>query len=224
MRRSLIALLGSAVVAIFAVGCAQSDAGVTTNVKTKFATDSIVKARQIDVDTKDHVVTLSGEVDSDIAKDRAALLARETDGVKDVVNNLRVTPPAAPTSGTLEDRARDLGDSAAEFGKKTGEAAKDLGRDTANLAREGADKAKNAATAGAEAVTDAAITTAIKSRFIGNDKITASDISVDTTDHVVTLTGSVASAAERAEAVRVARSTDGVHQVRDRLTVGKRAK
>ena len=47
--------------AIMTVACAQTDAGITTNVKTKLAADDTVKAYQVDVDTRNGVVTLSGD-------------------------------------------------------------------------------------------------------------------------------------------------------------------
>ena len=50
----------SAAALVFTVGCGQTDPGITTSVKSKLASDDMVKAYQIDVDTKDHVVTLSG--------------------------------------------------------------------------------------------------------------------------------------------------------------------
>ena len=42
-------LIGACVVALAAVGCAQSDAGITTAVKGKLIADDLVKARQINV-------------------------------------------------------------------------------------------------------------------------------------------------------------------------------
>jgi hypothetical protein len=38
--------------------CSQSDAGVTTAVKSKLIADDTVKAYKMDVDTKDKIVTL----------------------------------------------------------------------------------------------------------------------------------------------------------------------
>jgi osmotically-inducible protein OsmY len=72
-------------------------------VKSKFAADDTVKAHQINVDTKDGVVTLTGTVDSAAAKARAAELARSTDGVRNVVDNITVTSPVA-------DALNDAGD------------------------------------------------------------------------------------------------------------------
>jgi osmotically-inducible protein OsmY len=50
-------LVGACAVALATVGCAQTDAGITTNVKSKLVADDLVKARQINVDTQDKVVT-----------------------------------------------------------------------------------------------------------------------------------------------------------------------
>ena len=63
---------------------------LTAKIKAKMALDDRVHAAAIDVDTKDGVVTLSGEVSSETERQRAVLLARETDGVKSVVDNLKV--------------------------------------------------------------------------------------------------------------------------------------
>jgi hyperosmotically inducible protein len=84
-----------------AVGCSATDPGLTTKVKMKMAGDDAVKAYQIDVDTKDGVVTLTGNIDSQEAKDRALQLARETEGVRSVVDMIEVR--TAKTSGDSPD-------------------------------------------------------------------------------------------------------------------------
>lgn len=99
VRRSLGTWLGAAAIAVMSVACAQSDPGVTTAVKTKLAADDSVKAYKIDVDTKDGVVTLVGTVESPAVKERAVELAKDTKGVKSVVDQLTIVPPAAPTTG-----------------------------------------------------------------------------------------------------------------------------
>ena len=66
------------------------DAAITTAVKTKFLADSTVKGMAINVDTDGGVVTLTGTVTSAAESRRAVTLARETDGVKSVVNHLKV--------------------------------------------------------------------------------------------------------------------------------------
>ena len=71
-----------------------------------------------------------------------------------------------------------------------------------------------------EVMTDAWITTRVHERFVGEDLLKDSDISVDTEKHVVTLTGTVIGQAGRVKATSVARNTEGVHRVVNRLTIG----
>jgi hyperosmotically inducible protein len=59
-------------------------------VKTKFLADTTISGLKIDVDTKDNVVTLSGTVPTAAEKRRAVEVARDTDGVKSVVDRLKV--------------------------------------------------------------------------------------------------------------------------------------
>ena len=49
----------SAAALAFTVACSQTDAGITTAVKSKLAADDTVKAYKVDVDTQNKVVTLS---------------------------------------------------------------------------------------------------------------------------------------------------------------------
>jgi osmotically-inducible protein OsmY len=84
MKSGRIVWVTAALVAVLSAACGQTDAGITTAVKSKFAADDDVKAYQIDVDTNNKVVTLSGTVDTATAKTRAVEIARGTDGVANV--------------------------------------------------------------------------------------------------------------------------------------------
>jgi len=66
------------------------DATTTAAVKSKLIGNSGTKGLQIDVDTREDVVTLSGSVDSDEQKQLAGQIARNTGDVKDVHNLLVV--------------------------------------------------------------------------------------------------------------------------------------
>jgi hyperosmotically inducible protein len=85
--RLLFSILGSA---LFIVGCAQSDVGITTSVKTQLAADELVRAREINVDTQDSVVTLTGVVQTAAEETKALEIARNTDGVANVVDSIAV--------------------------------------------------------------------------------------------------------------------------------------
>ncbi len=190
MLQKFAALIGAAALT---VACAQTDAGITTNVKSKMAADDNVKAYQIDVDTSNGVVTLSGDVDSSLAKERAEQIARNTDGVRDVVDNITVTA-TAPTGGLRDDIERE-------------------GREATNEVESAAERAGTA-------VGDAAITSAVKAKFLADSSVSGLKIDVDTSDGVVTLTGNVASKAEADRAVTMARGTEGVTRVVNNLRVG----
>jgi osmotically-inducible protein OsmY len=79
-----------AAVASAKAGDAVRDASVTAKIKAKMALDDLVKARTIDVTTDGTSVTLSGRVHSNDERDRAVRLARETEGVQKVVDQLRI--------------------------------------------------------------------------------------------------------------------------------------
>src|ERR1044071_9140821 len=119
MRR-LFPILIAAVVLII-VGCSQTanDSAVTAKVKTKLAADTETSAIKIGVETNNGVVTLSGEVPTDKEKSKAEQLAKNTDGVKRVVNEIKVSPEST---------------SASNFGEKAGEAAKNVGETISDAA------------------------------------------------------------------------------------------
>lgn len=72
-------------------GDAITDAWITTKVKWFLAKDEgLGSTTSINVDTKDHVVTLKGTVKTVADKTRAVELANKTDGVKRVVDELTI--------------------------------------------------------------------------------------------------------------------------------------
>jgi hyperosmotically inducible protein len=206
-------MLLSAAGMMVAVACGQSDPGITTAVKAKLAQDDTVKAYQIDVDTANRVVTLSGTVDTAAAKEQAVVLARQTEGVRDIVDQITVSAEVAPTTGSLPDEARDLGREAREEARDASEATKETAKDAAAATGRAVDRAQG--TAG-----DAAITAAVKSKFLADSSVSGLKIDVDTHNGVVTLTGTVASRAEADRAMMLARQTDGVTRVMNNLHVG----
>jgi hyperosmotically inducible protein len=70
-----------------------SDAELTGKIRSKMALDDSVRARTIGVSTTDGVVTLEGTIGSASEHDRAVQLARDTKGVKQVVDHLKVVLP-----------------------------------------------------------------------------------------------------------------------------------
>ena len=145
-----LAGFASAAALIFTVACGQTDAGITTAVKSKLAADDTVKAYQVDVDTANKVVTLRGDVETMAQKEHAVTIARNTDGVRDVIDQLRVNPTAA-TSGLGDndidvrgDVDVDVDDDIEAGAKRSADAVKDAAKKGAVEVKEGARKAGEA--------------------------------------------------------------------------------
>ena len=202
---------------VMTVACAQTDAGITTNVKTRLAGDDTVKAYQVDVDTRNGVVTLSGDVETSAAKEQAIKIARETNGVRDVVDQIHVGEAAA-TAGAYRDNDVDVDvDVDDDLERKAERGAAAVKEET----REAKAKAGEAAATTGAAITDAAITSAVKAKFLADTTVKGLRIDVDTSDGMVTLNGSASSRAEADRAILLARNTDGVKGVRNNLKVAR---
>ena len=207
MTKRITTLLGILAAVTFAIACAQTDAGITTKVKSKLAADDTVKAYQIDVDTKDKVVTLSGNVDNQAAKDQAVALARATEGVADVVDNITVAggsaamPGENPPMGGGAPAPGGEGDAAMGGNAPNPEPDRPVG----------------------QVMDDAAITAAVKAKLIADPTVGGLKIDVDTRQGVVYLTGDhMKSQKEIDTAIRLAKETSGVKSVENKLVVGEK--
>ncbi len=103
MKR-LNVLMSAVALALATAACGPSDTVTNRNVKAKLL-DASQQTRQVYVMTKGGVVTLSGTVESPKAKELAVRLARETNGVADVIDLIEVDAPAA-TTGTRDREQR----------------------------------------------------------------------------------------------------------------------
>src|SRR5881392_3936211 len=82
------------------IGQSLEDAWIHTKLVAKLIGDTKTPERKINVDVVDGAVTLRGEVDTAEAKAEAERVAKETDGVKKVTNQLKVVAArAANTNG-----------------------------------------------------------------------------------------------------------------------------
>ena len=160
-----------------------NDATTTATVKSKLLWNRNTEGLDIKVSTRDGVVTLEGQTSSAAGSELAERLARNTDDVRRVENNLIVN-----TDGAADDaaeRTRDRADDA------TG------------------------------AISDAWITSKVKSSFLFSSNLDGMDISVETRDGQVTLSGHVANDTEKSLAVETAENIRGVRGVNaDSLRIG----
>jgi hyperosmotically inducible protein len=98
-------------------------------------------------------------------------------------------------------------------GEVSGDKAREVGAAVGEKTAEVANRA-------AQALSDGALTAKIKSKMALDDMVQARAIDVTTTNHIVTLRGSVRTAAEHDRAVRLAKETEGVSRVVDKLAIG----
>lgn len=101
MKRTLVIAAGSlvGVALIGLVGCASSmvpsdtrhsDSGITSMIQSSLEANDTVKAGQVEVQTREGVVYLTGVVDTEEARREAARIAWRTEGVSGVMNDLTV--------------------------------------------------------------------------------------------------------------------------------------
>jgi BON domain len=105
MRRNL--WVGLVCVALVAAGCtrpgmsARNDQQIAGDVQNKINADTAFPDKGLSVTASNGVVTLSGTVSSDAARNAAANDAASVEGVKTVVNNLQVAPVASSAGSDM---------------------------------------------------------------------------------------------------------------------------
>ncbi|MEH6566577.1 MAG: BON domain-containing protein [Halopseudomonas sp.] len=149
-----------------------SNATTTATIKSKLLWNSNTEGLDVNVTTNNGVVSLSGTAQSEAAKDLAGMLAKDTDGVRRVDNEIKVNANATAAA-----------------------------------------KAQNTADDAGAAISDAWITSKIKSSYLLSSNLSGLDISVDTKNGVVALSGTVMSASEKDLAIRTAENIKGVKDV-----------
>lgn len=175
-----------------ATAAPESDTAITTTVQARFFGDSLVKSHDVDVDTDDGVVTLTGSVATEAERTQAAALAQKVQGVTRVQNNLKIEPREVETAEarSAEGDARPRDADMAARGERTD----------------------------AEMKLPSWITMKVQAKYFADDVVKGRRINVDTSQNgAVTLEGEVESDAERRRAVELARATEGVVSVADRL-------
>jgi outer membrane biosynthesis protein TonB len=91
-RRSISATL-FAFLSLMTACSHRPDDAITTEIKAKMFSEPVLKSAGVDVATKDGIVTLTGEVRGDSARQAARRIASETKGVKQVIDSTTAVPP-----------------------------------------------------------------------------------------------------------------------------------
>lgn len=148
------------------------DATLTAMVKSKLLWNSNTEGLDIDVESREGVVTLRGHARSAEAKELAGRLTENTEGVRGVNNHLSVSESDS-SAARVQQAADDTG----------------------------------------QAISDAWITSKVKSSYLYDRQLDGLEITVKTEDGVVHLSGTVLSSAEKELAIETARNIRGVRGV-----------
>lgn len=126
----------------------------------------------------------------------------------------------------LEEFGRDVGEGAEKLGQDVKEGAEDLGRDVEREWQEHTDAPRTPAGPTAQGQSGAEnreVVQHVRQRLMDADlSLAAENVQVMAEGGKVTLRGNVASAEERAEVERLARSAPGVTEVDNRIEIGNR--
>jgi osmotically-inducible protein OsmY len=130
---------------------------------------------------------------------------------------------AAEAKADSADERAEIKQEGREAGAAIGEAASDAGRAIGNAAEKAGDKIAGAANDAAPTVDAAKQTLDVKTALMADSSIDATRIDVDTSasTRTVTLKGSVATAAQKSAAERIAKSKAGGYTVKNMLTVSR---
>jgi len=99
IKRGSIVMTGSLTAVLALAGCAssmvpkdtrQTDSGITSVIQASLQADDLVKARAVEVQTREGMVYLTGVVDTEDARREAGRVAWRTEGVEGVINDLTV--------------------------------------------------------------------------------------------------------------------------------------
>src|SRR5688572_26686552 len=177
------------------------DGWLVMKVHSEMVDEDVLSGSNIDVDVKNGVVTLQGTVPSEAARARAIAVAKANDGVKNVVDQLKIAPATGSNMAAKADRA---GDKTVAAGEKA------------------ADKTVSATKKTGRAIDDGWIKSKIYAQYLAdwNTVLNDSDIDIDVDNNVVTLNGTVKTNEAKTKAVSIAKATDGVKSVKDNLRVG----
>jgi hyperosmotically inducible protein len=212
----LLTVLTLGVTAATAQVSAVKDGWLVMKIHSEFVGEDELGGSNIDVDVKNGVVTLKGTVPSQAAKVKAVAEAKQNDGVKSVVDQLKVVP-MMHHDGMMD----KTGDKMA----KTADKAEDKMAKTADKAEDkmdhAGDKSASMAKKTGRSIDDGWIKSKIYAQYMAdwNTVLNDSDINVDVTNNMVVLNGTVKSAEAKMKAVSIAKATDGVKSVKDNLRV-----
>ncbi|MEP6961529.1 MAG: BON domain-containing protein [Acidobacteriota bacterium] len=196
-------ILSAAVAAVLTLtGCSTTppvatvkDSDVEQGIKNSYNNDPGLQAAKIgvDADVKGQEIKLSGEVPTEALRTRAVAIATTSYPQMRITDKIDVKPVELTRDHYTEDMAKEYRAKLKGTGSKIG-----------------------------NSLDDAWIHTKITAKLATDKDTPATKIDVDVDNQMVTLRGNVPTLAAKSEAERIAKETDGVKKVTNRLTVHSR--
>jgi osmotically-inducible protein OsmY len=177
--------------------------------------DLAVADIDVNVDADHNMATLSGKVVSQNLRERAVALAKQDHPGMIIKDEIDVDPEAKPRDNARGELSRDMRGAASSIGEASREVTRD--RYTEDMAAQERTRAEGAGHKIGKSIDDAWIHSKITAKLLADTS--APTVNVDVENNVVTLRGEVKSAQEKTEVGRIARETDGVKSVNNRLVV-----
>jgi osmotically-inducible protein OsmY len=199
------------------------DSALKSQIAASLKKNSVLAPRDIDVDVDQGVVTLKGTVRNLDEKTRAGKVAN-VKGVVSVSNRLEIDPKIDRSKADAAAEKTKAGlskavDATATAAEKTADAVKKgVGKAEEGVGK-AADKTSEAAGKAGDKLSDASVTARVKTGLSAEKLLQNTAIDVETTDHVVTLRGTVDSTAAKARAGEIASGSEGVTRVVNLLVV-----
>jgi osmotically-inducible protein OsmY len=173
-----------------------TDTEIENAVKAKWTTDAALKgfSLSIDADADKNTATVSGDVATEAQRTKAIELAKSAHSGLLITDKIDVKPREVSRSEYNEELARSERAKATGAGEKIG-----------------------------DSLDDAWVHTKIVAQLVTDADTPQRKINVDVVNNIVTLRGAVNTAEQKAEAERIAKTTEGVKKVVNLLKVDKSA-
>ena len=171
-----------------------NDAKIKDAIQQSFLADERLSSADIDIEVNEGEVTLKGKTIGHEEATRAVELAKNVTGVVRVENKLEVDTMI--TNDDVEDRLDSKEENLEEL--------KDQNEPNRNIGT---------------VIDDATITTAVKMKFAKDDVVRAYKIDIDTKNGEVMLSGEVKNEVEANRAIEIAKTVEGVSEVKSVLVV-----
>jgi osmotically-inducible protein OsmY len=185
-----------------------ADATTTAKIATAFLFNEHLNPYSIQAETRDGTVTLSGTVDNRMQRDLAERVAKSIEGVRQVVNNIRIAGQASQAATETRPKAQESPQPQVSAPSSS-----------PRLEQAQREPSESIPLGGPSEVDEAALTAAIQTRLEYQRGVDERGVRIEVRNGEVTLEGTVPSQQQLRQIEEIVGSTRGVTAVYNRLEV-----